>query len=87
VAASNLGKPAKLHETSRLLKNDAAHGLTVSPPNRDRLTMRVKPLKTLDLILSLSKDEAGISAPSRPFEMLLAASQESRGGAQHFKLS
>ena len=32
------------HE-SRLLKNDAAHGLTVRPPNRDRLTMRVKPLK------------------------------------------
>jgi hypothetical protein len=25
---------------SRLLKNDGAHGLTVSPPNRDKLTMR-----------------------------------------------
>jgi len=22
-----------------MLKNDAAHGLTVSPPNRDKLTM------------------------------------------------
>jgi hypothetical protein len=29
----------------------------VSPPNRDKLTMRFKPLKRLDLILSLSKDE------------------------------
>ena len=28
----------------------------------DKLTMRFKPLKTLDLILSLSKDEAGFSA-------------------------
>ena len=33
---------------------------TVSPPNRDKLTMRAKPLKTRDLILSLSKDEAKI---------------------------
>ena len=34
-----------------------AHGLTVSPAqNRGRLTIRAKPLKTLDLILSLSKD-------------------------------
>jgi hypothetical protein len=33
----------------------------VSPPNRDKLTMRFKPLKSLGLILSLSKDEAGIS--------------------------
>jgi len=39
-----------------MLKNDVAHGLTVSPPNRGRLTIRAKPLKTLDLILSLSKD-------------------------------
>jgi hypothetical protein len=31
-------------------------GLTVSPLNRDKLTERVKSLKTLDLILSLSKD-------------------------------
>ena len=38
-----------------MLKNDVAHGLTVSPPNRDKLTMRAKPLKTRDLILSLSK--------------------------------
>jgi hypothetical protein len=30
-----------------LLKNDAAHGLTVSLPNRDKLTMRFKPLKSL----------------------------------------
>jgi hypothetical protein len=43
------------------MKNDVAHGLTVSTPNRDRLTMRAKPLKTRDLILSLSKDEAKIS--------------------------
>jgi hypothetical protein len=48
--------------TGRLLKNDAAHGLTVSPPNRDKLTMRFKPLKSPHVILSLSKDEAGISA-------------------------
>jgi hypothetical protein len=40
-----------------MLKNDVAHGLTVSLPNRDKLTMRFKPLKSLDLILSLSKDE------------------------------
>jgi hypothetical protein len=40
-----------------MLKNDVAHGLTVSSPNRDKLTMRFKPLKRLDLILSLSKDE------------------------------
>jgi hypothetical protein len=33
----------------------------VSLPNRDRLTMGTKPLKTRDLILSLSKDEAKIS--------------------------
>ena len=26
----------------RMLKNDVAHGLTVSPPNRDRLTMEVQ---------------------------------------------
>jgi hypothetical protein len=31
--------------------------LQMSPPNRDRLTMRVNPLRTLDLILSLSKEE------------------------------
>jgi hypothetical protein len=40
-----------------MLKSDAAHGLMVSLPNRDKLTMRFKPLKRLDLILSLSKDE------------------------------
>ncbi len=44
------------------LKNDAPHGLTVSTPNRDKLTMRFKPLKSLGLILSLSKDEAKNSA-------------------------
>ena len=44
----------------RALKNDAAHGLIVSPPNRDKLTMRINSLKTLNLILSLSKDEAKI---------------------------
>jgi hypothetical protein len=38
-------------------RSDVTHGLTVSPPNRDKLTMRFKPLKGLDLILSLSKDE------------------------------
>jgi len=38
-------------------KNDVSHGLTVSPPNRDKLTIRTKPLITLNLILSLSKDE------------------------------
>ena len=48
--------------SSSLLKNDVAHGLTVSLPNRDRLTMRSNPLKTLNLILSLSKDEAQIQA-------------------------
>ncbi len=37
---------------------DAAHGLMVSLPNRDKLTMRAKPLITLGLILTLSKDEA-----------------------------
>jgi hypothetical protein len=40
-----------------MLKNDVAHGLTVSAPNRDKLTMMFRPLKRLDLILSLSKDE------------------------------
>ena len=45
-----------------MLKNDASHGLTVSLPNRDKLTVRFKPLKSLHLILSLSKDEAGFSA-------------------------
>jgi hypothetical protein len=39
----------------------------VSPPNRDRLTMRIKSLKIFDLILSLSKDEAQISASSKAF--------------------
>jgi hypothetical protein len=29
----------------------------VSPPTRDKLTMRIDMLKTFDLILSLSKDE------------------------------
>jgi hypothetical protein len=48
-------------EAGRLLKSDAAHGLTVSPPNCNKLTMRINSLKTLDLILSLSKDEAKIS--------------------------
>ena len=37
----------------------------------DKLTMRAKPLKTRDLILSLSKDEAKIS---RFFSSLLALS-------------
>jgi hypothetical protein len=44
------------------LKNDAAHGLTASSPNRDKLTMRFKPLKSFALILSLSKDEVWIFA-------------------------
>ncbi|MGB7916801.1 MAG: hypothetical protein WCF79_16155, partial [Rhodomicrobium sp.] len=35
----------------------------------DKLTVRAKPLKTLDLILSLSKDEAKISCS---FSSLLA---------------
>ena len=52
-----------------MLKNDVAHGLTVSPPNRDKLTMRSKPLSTLGLILSLSKDEA---TDSCFFSILLA---------------
>ena len=39
----------------RLLKNDAAHGLTVSPPNRDKLTMRFKPLKSLHLMVRRPK--------------------------------
>jgi hypothetical protein len=38
-----------------MLKNDVAHGLTVSLPNRDKLTMRAKPLKIPDLILVTSK--------------------------------
>jgi hypothetical protein len=38
-----------------MLKNDVGHGLTVSQPNRDKLTMRSSPLKTRHLILSLSK--------------------------------
>jgi hypothetical protein len=42
--------------TSRLLKDDIAHGLTVSPPNRDKLTMRLNSLKTLNIILSSPKD-------------------------------
>ena len=29
---------------------------TMSPPNRDKLTMKINSLKTLNLILSLSKD-------------------------------
>ena len=33
----------------------------VSPPNRDKLTMRMNSLKTLNLILSSSKDGAKIS--------------------------
>ncbi len=45
-----------------MLKNDAARGLIVNLPNRDKLTMRLKPLKTRDHILSLSKDEALVSA-------------------------
>jgi hypothetical protein len=52
----------QVEETARrhaVPKNgDAAHGLTVSPPNREKLTMRFKPLKSPGLILSLSKDEA-----------------------------
>jgi hypothetical protein len=49
-----------------MLKSDLAHGLTVSRRTAtsswfDKLTMRGKPLKTRDLILSLSKDEAKIS--------------------------
>ena len=47
---------------SRLLRDDAAHGLTVRPPNRDKLSMRSKSLRSLYLILSLSKDEALIFA-------------------------
>jgi hypothetical protein len=46
-----------VHEPNRMLKNDVAHGLTVSPPNGGKLTMRFKSLKRLDLILRLSKDE------------------------------
>jgi hypothetical protein len=45
-----------------MLKIDVARGLTVSPPNRDKLTMRAKPLKAPDLILSLSKDGPGFHA-------------------------
>jgi hypothetical protein len=44
--------------SSRFLKKDVAHGLTVRPPNRDKLTMRINALETLNFILSLSKDEA-----------------------------
>jgi hypothetical protein len=46
----------------KLLKDDAAHGLTMSPPNRYKLTIRANALKTLNLILSLSKDEVWIFA-------------------------
>jgi hypothetical protein len=41
---------------TRRLKNDVADGLTVSLPNRDKLTMRSKPLRSLYVILSLSED-------------------------------
>jgi hypothetical protein len=44
-----------------MLNSDLTHGLTVSPPNRDKLTMRAKPLKTRDLILSLSKPHPSLS--------------------------
>ena len=44
--------------SSRTFQLTVAHGLTVRPPNRDKLTMRAKSLKARDLILSLSKDEA-----------------------------
>ena len=47
-----------VHPVTNRLKRDVAHGLTVSPPNRDRLTMRTKPLIMLNLILGLSKDGA-----------------------------
>ena len=43
-----------------MLKNDVAHGLTVSPPNR-QAHHEGQAVETLDLILSLSKDEAKIS--------------------------
>jgi hypothetical protein len=43
---------------TRLANFDIAHGLTVSLPNRDKLTMRISLLKTLDLIPTLSRDEA-----------------------------
>ena len=58
-----------------MLKNDVAHGLTVSPPNRDKLTIRLKPLKRLDLILSLSKDEDTFSGF---FNILLGRSRQTR---------
>jgi hypothetical protein len=48
----------------------------VSPPNRDKLTMRIDSLKTLDLILSLSKDEAKLSG----FFSSLPMIRSSRGG-------
>jgi hypothetical protein len=57
----SLSSPLPLPYSSKLLKNDAAHGLTVSPPNRDKLTMRSKQLKPLHLIFSVSKDGAKIS--------------------------
>jgi hypothetical protein len=47
-----------------VLKNDVAHGLTVRPPNRDKLTMRAKPLKTRDL--NLSPVESLILSLSKP---------------------
>jgi hypothetical protein len=48
--------------SDRLLKKGVALGLTVSAPNRDKLMVRqahheIQALKSLHLILSLSKDE------------------------------
>ena len=43
---------------TRLPNFDIADGLTVSLPNRDKLAMRISLLKTLDLIPTLSRDEA-----------------------------
>ena len=73
-----------------MVKNDVAHGLTVSLPNRDRLTMRTKPLKTHDLILSLSKDEAKIScffsSLQAPCFIVLADMNDAGQGFQRRKL-
>jgi hypothetical protein len=53
-------------EANRLLKNDIAYGLTVSPPNRDKLTMRKNLLKTHpELVEGWSQDFMLFQPPAR----------------------
>ncbi len=43
-------------KSNRLLESDVAHGIVVSLSICNKLTIRLKPFKTLDLSLSLSKN-------------------------------